>query len=122
MKNADILKHTDSETPMPHANPTSVRGTYVNEGTYKCECGYTKTMKNTDELRGGWQTIVRLHAKICPLVKSGARNAPKGICAVNSYRLSDADHQHLDQKKLHEEQKKIIAEACERAWISVKNE
>ena len=120
MKITDILKHTDSETPMPHANPTSVRGTYVNEGTYKCECGYTKTMKNTDENRGGWQTIVRLHAKVCPLVKSGARDAPKGIGAINNYRLSDIDHQHLDQKKLHAEHKKVIAEACARA--SIKNE
>ena len=119
MKKHDILKHTDREPPMPHA-PTAVRGTYINEGTYKCECGYTKTMKNTDEQRGGWQTIVRLHAKICPLVKSGERNAPTGISAINRYRMNTVDHKDCDQKKLHQEQKQMIAEACARA--SIKNE
>lgn len=103
--------------------PFSTHGTYINQGTYVCECGFTRTANNTDDQRGGWTTIIRLHNKTCPLVKSGARNAqPKlTINTMNMYRLKEMDHSHFDQKALHLETKRVIADAKERAFNPIKN-
>ena len=87
----------------------------MNQGTYCCECGYTKTVQNTDESKGGIKTIVRLHSKVCPLVKSGVRSANPTATPQN-FLLKPLYTEKQNQKTIHEDSKAIIADAKKRAF------
>ena len=82
---------------------------YSNQGIYICECGYKKTIQNTDEQKGGLKTFLRLHAKVCPLVKSGARTANTAYDPTN-VRLPDQVDVKLRQKTITAIQSKVISD------------
>jgi len=88
---------------------------YINQGTYTCECGYSKTVQNTDESKGGIKTIVRLHSKVCPLVKSGFRSA-NPVATPQTYLLKPRFTEKQDQKTIYQEHTAILADANKKAF------
>jgi hypothetical protein len=83
---------------------------YANQGIYICECGYKKTVQNTDEQKGGLKTFLRLHSKVCPLVKSGARSINTDYNPTN-VRLPDQVDVKLRQKSIETATSKVITDA-----------
>ena len=89
---------------------TTTMTTYQNQGIYICECGYKKTIQNTDEQKGGLKTFLRLHSKVCPLVKSGARTSNTTYDPAN-VRLPDQVDVKLRQKSISDATSKVISDA-----------